>query len=203
MRVNVDGKDYPICAVYMSINDSLAKVSDQITPTDAAPNNLLFPDLRTQIWFTEPGGSFAQKMASALVSNGYWEINNVKHYWGNPSTATTANEGNGFLVNANPPPGNPNQSPLSAYFLWSENGGNTNAKGKARYLWHKNGETGAAINWKASDAQNLDPNLKYWFWVLDDPAGPTSEVPGPLPLLGAGAAYGWSRRLRRRLRQSP
>lgn len=28
-------------------------------------------------------------------------------------------------------------------------------------------------------------------------------VPGPLPLLGAGAAFGWSRRLRRRLKQRP
>jgi hypothetical protein len=28
---------------------------------------------------------------------------------------------------------------------------------------------------------------------------PTAAVPGPLPLLGAGAAFGWSRRLRRRI----
>jgi hypothetical protein len=28
---------------------------------------------------------------------------------------------------------------------------------------------------------------------------PPAGVPGPLPLFGAGAAYGWSRRLRRRL----
>ncbi len=28
---------------------------------------------------------------------------------------------------------------------------------------------------------------------------PTSNVPGPLPLLGAGAAFGWSRRLRKRI----
>jgi hypothetical protein len=27
-------------------------------------------------------------------------------------------------------------------------------------------------------------------------------VPGPLPILGAGAAFGWSRRLRRRLKRS-
>lgn len=30
----------------------------------------------------------------------------------------------------------------------------------------------------------------------------TYEVPGPLPLLGAGAAFGWSRRLRRRTHRS-
>jgi len=31
------------------------------------------------------------------------------------------------------------------------------------------------------------------------PASPPSAVPGPLPLLGAGAAFGWSRRLRKRI----
>ncbi|WP_411875248.1 hypothetical protein [Vulcanococcus limneticus] len=28
---------------------------------------------------------------------------------------------------------------------------------------------------------------------------PSTAVPGPLPLLGAGAAFGWSRRLRKRI----
>lgn len=32
---------------------------------------------------------------------------------------------------------------------------------------------------------------------------PGSSVPGPLPLLGAGAAFGWSRRLRCRLKSPP
>ena len=32
--------------------------------------------------------------------------------------------------------------------------------------------------------------------------GPVQSVPGPLPLLGAGAAFGWSRRLRKRIRAS-
>ena len=30
--------------------------------------------------------------------------------------------------------------------------------------------------------------------------GPASEVPGPLPILGAGAAFGFSRRLRHRIK---
>ena len=34
-------------------------------------------------------------------------------------------------------------------------------------------------------------------------AGAVQTVPGPLPVLGCGAAFGWSRRLRRRLRQRP
>lgn len=43
-------------------------------------------------------------------------------------------------------------------------------------------------------------------WTIDGTSesinliiGPPAEVPGPLPLLGAGAAFGWSRRLRRRI----
>jgi hypothetical protein len=32
------------------------------------------------------------------------------------------------------------------------------------------------------------------------PPTPSNSVPGPLPLLGAGAAFGWSRRLRRRVK---
>ncbi len=45
---------------------------------------------------------------------------------------------------------------------------------------------------------SVDEGLPYGF------VGPnlaTSPVPGPLPLLGAGVAFRWSRRLRRRLRR--
>jgi len=34
------------------------------------------------------------------------------------------------------------------------------------------------------------------------PVSSSSSVPGPIPLLGAGAAFGWSRRLRRRVMSS-
>lgn len=37
--------------------------------------------------------------------------------------------------------------------------------------------------------------------ALDDFSNSYSQVPGPLPLLGAGAAFGFSRRLRRRIKQ--
>ena len=42
--------------------------------------------------------------------------------------------------------------------------------------------------------------------LLRDLAGPATnpyDAPGPLPLLGAGAAFGWSRRLRQRIGKSP
>lgn len=34
-----------------------------------------------------------------------------------------------------------------------------------------------------------------------DPNVPVTNVPGPLPILGAGMAFAWSRRLRNRIRQ--
>jgi MYXO-CTERM domain-containing protein len=36
------------------------------------------------------------------------------------------------------------------------------------------------------------------FQVWAGPA-PTSNVPGPVPILGAAAAFGWCRRLRKRI----
>lgn len=39
------------------------------------------------------------------------------------------------------------------------------------------------------------------FWRIPD-EGPTDAVPGPLPVLGAAAAFGWSRRMRRRIKLS-
>jgi hypothetical protein len=35
--------------------------------------------------------------------------------------------------------------------------------------------------------------------ILGAPAPPAAAVPGPLPLFGAGVAFGWSRRLRKRI----
>lgn len=209
-RVSVDGQDYPICAVYMSINDAFTTAEDSPLVADQAigvpedvKNDLYFPNLREQPWYTAPGGSFAEKIAEALVANGYWDSADGIHYWGNPSAATEPNEGVGVLVNPNPLPGGPDESTLSAYFLWSEVGGATNAKGKARYLLYNTKQAAADINWQARDADNLDPNTKYWYWVLDAPGPNAAEVPGPLPLLGTGAALAWSRRLRRRIRVSP
>lgn len=207
VQVAVAGQKLPICAVYMSINDSLRPVQDviaELVPPPAlllpqpVPNDLLFPDLRAQPWFTAPGGSFAQAIATALVANGFWQTGSTIHPW--------ADEGKDFLVNDNPSV-QPDDSTYSAYFLWRANDENGNPDGKARVLWY-NTKTDVnqdgSINWQARDEPNLDPDTKFWFWVLDAPGGETS-VPGPAPLLGAAAAFRCSRQLRRRLagRQLP
>ena len=202
--MTVDGKVFPICAVYMSINDSNTKVEDQVPPSllpPAVPNDLLFPDLRAQPWFNN-GSADAVAFANALVDTGVWTINGVDFVFkqdGGCSNPYPAPAQCGLLVNKQlQAPNNPNdiKSNPVPYFLWkaSEGPGNTDGKARQVYLQQPFG-TG---DWKQNDAPNLDPAQKVWYWVLDAPG---TDVPGPLPLFGAGAAYGWSRRLRKRIRQ--
>jgi hypothetical protein len=57
----------------------------------------------------------------------------------------------------------------------------------------------------------LSPNITANSWQASDLANASTfgltigavEVPGPLPVLGAAAAFGYSRRLRRRIQQQP
>ncbi|MEB3332523.1 MAG: hypothetical protein VKI83_08535 [Synechococcaceae cyanobacterium] len=67
---------------------------------------------------------------------------------------------------------------------------------------------------KTFASMGLDPTGAPYEWTFNGTGGTTGipleriivsfaapqSVPGPLPLLGAGAAFGWSRRLRRRAR---
>ena len=67
-----------------------------------------------------------------------------------------------------------------------------------KITWNSNSSGGKSPD--HFEAPNLDRDTDDWHWNKDAPFGPTAKVPGPLPLLGAGAAYGWSRRLRKRIR---
>jgi hypothetical protein len=52
---------------------------------------------------------------------------------------------------------------------------------------------------KISDVSDADTGT-LGSWSLNLQGSSPASVPGPLPLLGAGAAFGWSRRLRKRSR---
>ena len=52
---------------------------------------------------------------------------------------------------------------------------------------------------KISDSE-IDDVGTLGSWSLNLQGSSPASVPGPLPLLGAGAAFGWSRRLRKRSR---
>ncbi len=55
-----------------------------------------------------------------------------------------------------------------------------------------------------ADSQGVFPtptDAAYRF-AVGTPLAPVSSVPGPLPILGLGLSYGWSRRLRRRVAEA-
>ncbi len=55
-----------------------------------------------------------------------------------------------------------------------------------------------------ADSQGVFPTAAdaVYRFAVGTPLAPVSSVPGPLPLLGLGVGYGWSRRLRRRLAEA-
>jgi hypothetical protein len=82
----------------------------------------------------------------------------------------------------------------SPYFLWQVK--NDGAKSSATFYKI----TGSNGDWKVNQSTERPTNERYWYWV-DPPLDGVDPVPGTLPLFGAGAAYGWSRRLRKRIRR--
>jgi hypothetical protein len=65
-----------------------------------------------------------------------------------------------------------------------------------------NSQTLATLNFTTTGligTWTLDGTSESIQVILGAPTPPGVTVPGPLPLLGAAAAFGWSRRLRRRI----
>lgn len=58
--------------------------------------------------------------------------------------------------------------------------------------------TGLLGTWTLQPKDGSDPYTANDTIQVVIGAPPPASVPGPLPLLGAGAAFGWSRRLRKR-----
>jgi len=176
--VTVRGTQYPLCAVYMSINESgQALPPGTVLPPGATPE--LFPDLRTQPWISpqapNDGSQLAREFADALIATDYWQKN-----------------GEMLQVNRNDLS---NQSDdESAYFLWNI----ARSDGFSASTFYK--ATKGNSGWEVNQSTRVGLDERLWYWVLD--ARATDAVPGPLSLLGAGAAFGWSRRLRKRIGQA-
>lgn len=47
------------------------------------------------------------------------------------------------------------------------------------------------------------PTDEVYRFAVGRPLAPVSSVPGPLPILGLGLGYGWSRKLRKRIQTTP
>jgi hypothetical protein len=91
---------------------------------------------------------------------------------------------------------NSNQSNFSPYILWAIDAKPRKVALNSEVVYYNR----KSKKWEISTENTLDADTKYWYWVLDAPG--TAGAPGPLPLLGAGAALGWSRRLRQRVKQA-
>jgi hypothetical protein len=60
--------------------------------------------------------------------------------------------------------------------------------------------SGTFIN--VTDSWDLDPNTGTIMAISNTYTQLQQEVPGPLPILGIGAAFGFSRKLRKRIKGS-
>ena len=111
----------------------------------------------------------------------------VMPWWGNPTLAAkfaTTIAGNLGFPNPTPPG---NRSPYFAYNL---------DDGLGLVSWH---------SWRVDTASLYSlssPKSSTRSWAQATLV-PPSSVPGPLPILGAAAAFGMSRRLRRRIASQP
>jgi hypothetical protein len=80
----------------------------------------------------------------------------------------------------------------------------TNASYNGVFFTVQQGAATNDWNWESVDTGNLEPindtnyNGNITFSQLT-PANSPDPVPGPLPLMGAAAAFGWTRKLRRRI----
>jgi len=187
------GRQIPICAFYMSANQSGQPVPAEVIPDPSIDLN--FPDLTLQPWYQGPGNSIAVEFADSLIKNGYWDIPDTGTL--DPDDTTQLNwEDDGLKMLVNEKIGNnKNQSNFSPYFLWDLDVKPRSTSLKSEVVYYNT----KSDKWENSAENTLDADTKYWYWVLDAPG---TEVPGPLPLLGAGAAFGWSRRLRQRVKQA-
>jgi hypothetical protein len=187
------GKLAPICAVYMSANQSGQRVPAEEVP--GAKIELSFPDLTLQPWYHQcpgPGKCVAEDWANSLIANGYWEIPNTMTL--GSTHLNWSSDGMKMLVNEKIG-NNKNQSNFSPYFLWDIDAKPRKVALNSEVVYYNS----QSKKWDNSTENTLDADAKYWYWVLDAPG---THAPGPLPLLGAGAAFGWSRRLRQRVRQA-
>lgn len=100
-----------------------------------------------------------------------------------------------------PDPGNPSAS----VFVDLPSGGNPLAPGPLHAAVPDANTTNRLINPIDGSVISTDVfgNPRTFHGRRDIGAVQTSYAPGPLPLLGCGAALGWSRRLRRRLQSTP
>lgn len=149
-------------------------------------------DLTSSSQFTELAKvTFNVANKGSYVSKGgyYWiDIPNV-----NLGVETLSDDNVGFAVAA---VGNFSSATNTVPFLFDGTGSFS-----PQFVWDGNGFNGPLSSLSADmpvplDYYDVNPLNFYGFFN----ANFSSEVPGPLPLMGVAAAFGWSRRIRRRIK---
>ena len=162
-----------VCADNSSINVTVQGNSYAICTILAKATDEV---LTKNTWFTG-NSNLANQFANAVLAE-------LKQNPASPWSSAWSSS-----INTTKPGNNPKQD--GPFFLWNITGGGQQAKASA-YNPNEN---------SANNGVNPDPNTFFWY-ALETRLDPPASVPGPLPLLGAGAAFGWSRRLRWRSRTS-
>jgi len=142
---------------------------------------------------TSPGGINTDTKPYDLLTSPTTGINSNNN---NISTIGTSPQGIAPMrVFGNLVSGSPNTWTSYQIFL-NESLMTRNGKGEAAFtsnaLWSVSASNSQMGQWELTTATG--PML-----LGGSGPSPSSQVPGPLPLLGAGAAFGWSRRLRRQI----
>lgn len=180
LSVTAAGKQYILCTITTS------------------PDNAI---LRQTPWFQEPGTSLASDLAAAILEQHSALVNSATHQ--SPDTKTT--DTNWFHDGINNPTGLRGSAASvgdGPYFLRS-------VDKAAAYQIRRNGflcRGGSVVNNSCNIAQAGKTSGSDLVFVLGapSPSAPAPQsVPGPLPLVGAAAAFAWSRPLRRRLQSRP
>ena len=172
----------------MSAEQSGTPVPLELNP----PTDLFYPELELQSWYNPAqGASDAVDWSKGLVDNGYWSNGVSTLNWSDiPPIAD--DDGRTMLLNEKIG-NNKNESDFSPFFLRDISKDKKNLK--AQVVFYNE----SSNRWENRQETSLEYTKPYWYWVIDAPG---TDVPGPLPLFGAAAAFGWSRRLRQRVRQA-
>ena len=160
----------PVSSVTTTIN--LTKCDDPISTTGECLNTGLSWNEEIRLSLQSPTGTIVQLVAEGNGLGGQTPGDTVS--WTFDDTASSLVSGNSLISGTYKP-----FSSLSAF----------------------SGETGNGTwNLLYEDTADGDPmSINGWSLTVNEVSAPPASVPGPLPVLGLAAAFGFSRRMRRRI----
>jgi hypothetical protein len=149
-----------------------------VTTTLTAAGSCTISDGANTYSISNLTNSFANAFPAPSTVNMFW--------WGNESKAISAARAVGYAFGA---------PSVEQYFAYNNSTNNSVLAIRFR-------PDTPNLNQTVAYANNINTSYYYAKSTLVTPAGPSAAVPGPLPVLGVAAAFGFSRKLRKRLTRS-